>query len=156
MGSDAGPEYDARNRNRAGQWGKWRGVTCAADGCGAPAKCRGLCNSHYLKRKWASGYRPPSYNPEAARARHVKHRYGITAAEYAALLAAQGGRCAVCHATEAPTHWRNGLCVDHDHATGRVRGLLCNACNLAAGFVRSERGALALAEYFRVHDGPGT
>jgi hypothetical protein len=50
---------------------------------------------------------------------------GVTDAEYARLLAAQGGHCALCPNTPKTRR----LHVDHDHATGRVRGLLCYVCN---------------------------
>ena len=52
---------------------------------------------------------------------------GITDADYARLLAAQGGHCALCPATPKTRR----LHVDHDHATGKVRGLLCHRCNRA-------------------------
>lgn len=50
---------------------------------------------------------------------------GVTDAEYARLLAAQGGGCAICGAKPKTRR----LHVDHDHATGWVRGLLCHRCN---------------------------
>lgn len=52
---------------------------------------------------------------------------GVSDAEYAERLALQGGKCALCDAT--PKSRR--LHVDHDHATGVVRGLLCHKCNRA-------------------------
>jgi Recombination endonuclease VII len=52
---------------------------------------------------------------------------GVTDLEYAAILAAQGGHCALCLST--PKSRR--LHVDHNHATGEVRGLLCHRCNRA-------------------------
>lgn len=55
---------------------------------------------------------------------HRKHRYGMEPGEYDRRMAAQGGRCAICG--EEP---RKALVVDHDHATGVVRGLLCYTCN---------------------------
>lgn len=65
----------------------------------------------------------------------LRRRYGLTMTEYDAMVERQGGTCALC--LEPPTLVRRGLpprlFVDHDHATGRVRGLLCNECNL---FVR--------------------
>ncbi len=51
------------------------------------------------------------------------------------MLAAQGGVCAICHQPER-VEWRGkirALNVDHDHSTGRVRGLLCNVCNHVLG-----------------------
>jgi hypothetical protein len=52
--------------------------------------------------------------------------YGLVASDYDALFDSQGGVCAVCQ--RAPTHRR--LCVDHNHDTGEIRGLICIACNL--------------------------
>lgn len=60
----------------------------------------------------------------------LRTRYGITPEEYDELLARQDGRCAMCR-EECATGKR--LAVDHDHATGAVRGLLCHACNRALG-----------------------
>jgi hypothetical protein len=55
----------------------------------------------------------------------VAKTYGLTGNDYGALLERQGGRCAICRAR--PKSKR--LAVDHDHATGAVRGLLCSRCN---------------------------
>ena len=55
----------------------------------------------------------------------ITKTYGLNAAEYAAMLEAQGGRCAICRSK--PKSKR--LAVDHDHKTGVVRGLLCSRCN---------------------------
>jgi hypothetical protein len=61
---------------------------------------------------------------------HLRRRYGITGADFDAMVEAQGGTCAVCHGK--PEH------VDHDHATGKVRGILCFNCNQALGNVRDD------------------
>lgn len=63
-------------------------------------------------------------------------RYGLTITGYEAMLTQQGGVCALCR--KAETHKaRDGkvtlLAVDHDHATGSVRALLCHACNVGLG-----------------------
>ena len=58
----------------------------------------------------------------------LKLRYGISAAEVQSLIEKQGGTCAICR-TKPAVH------VDHDHATGRVRGILCFACNRGLGKV---------------------
>lgn len=57
----------------------------------------------------------------------------MSIADYDALLAAQGGRCAICGARPG----RRNLAVDHDHATGKVRGLLCTTCNVKLGVIES-------------------
>lgn len=136
-----------------GHWGKWRGVICSFDDCDKPAKCKGLCNSHYNKQRWADGVRSPSVNAEARRAAHLRHRYGIDAADYARMFAEQGGLCAICK--QPPTkkntraHWDGKLCVDHCHDTGRVRALLCNDCNLVVGYGKTEEILLSAAAYIR-------
>ena len=150
-------DYSPSNRNREGQWGKWRGVKCAAEGCDKPAKCRGLCESHYAKKRWADGHRSDSDKAAPRRNARLKHRYGITAAEYDAMYEAQKGCCAICgkhaEAGSSPAHWKNKLAVDHCHDTGKVRGLLCNDCNAGIGHLGNERVALAAAAYLRLHAG---
>lgn len=73
---------------------------------------------------------------------NLRRWYGITLEEYEALLAAQDGVCAVCGNGDREVHYRSGkqrmLAVDHDHVTGRVRGLLCNNCNRALGLLKDD------------------
>lgn len=57
---------------------------------------------------------------------HVERTFGITAEEYEAILAFQGGACAIC---QRATGKSKRLAVDHDHETGEVRGCLCSTCN---------------------------
>lgn len=84
-----------------------------------------------------------------ARARALERQYGLTPQEYRARLEEQGGRCAICGATDPKTP-RGSFCVDHDHATGKVRELLCLPCNTALGGFRdnvaSMRAAIAYLE----------
>ena len=58
-------------------------------------------------------------------------KYGLTQSQYNDLLARQGGHCAICVVAECPTG--RSFAVDHDHSTGKVRGLLCSNCNQAIG-----------------------
>lgn len=68
-------------------------------------------------------------HPEQAKASHrnarLKRLFGISSKEYEALLLTQGGACAICKSLPN----RKFLHVDHDHETGKVRGLLCMRCN---------------------------
>jgi hypothetical protein len=81
----------------------------------------------------------------------MRHRYGIEPEEYEALRIAQDGRCAVCDIPSTdligtPRH--RSLHIDHDHASGAIRGLLCNGCNRAIGYISNDpRVAAAMAEY---------
>lgn len=68
-------------------------------------------------------------------AAHVQRHYGLSPAGYQTLVAAQNGLCAVCGG--GPNGARR-LVVDHDHASGRVRGLLCNLCNRGLGNFRDD------------------
>ena len=67
-----------------------------------------------------------------ARARSLKRNFGITQARYIELLRGQGGGCAICGSTNSGRNNRN-FCVDHDHKTGSIRGLLCFSCNHGLG-----------------------
>lgn len=80
-----------------------------------------------------------------SRSYHVTRRYGITAAEADYLFDLQNGLCAICKLAPA-AH------VDHDHATGAVRALLCFNCNGGLGQFRDDPDVLrAAAEYIRFH-----
>jgi recombination endonuclease VII len=72
---------------------------------------------------------------------YLQRLYGISRAEYDALLAKQGGRCAICR--KLPKKER--LCVDHCHLTGMVRGLLCRQCNFGLGCLGEDQRALVAA-----------
>lgn len=92
----------------------------------------GLCRRHYAEqRRRAAGAQPRAVGHDAP-AYFRQLRYGLAPEQHAALLAAQGGLCAVCKGAGG----QRGLAVDHDHATGRVRGLLCGACNSAIGLLK--------------------
>ena len=54
-------------------------------------------------------------------------RYGLTLEQFRAILARQGHACGICRRSDRP------LCIDHNHATRKVRGLLCRKCNIGLG-----------------------
>ena len=75
------------------------------------------------------------------RARNLKHRFGITLEEYAALFKKQGNRCAICAAVSnktagSGTYWN--FSVDHCHVSGKIRGILCNRCNRSIGLFEDD------------------
>jgi len=80
-----------------------------------------------------------------ARNYHLKRRYGITAADADVILAAQEGLCAICRVALAGH-------VDHDHVTGKVRGLLCCNCIGGLGQFKDRIDVLeAAVKYLQVH-----
>ena len=94
-------------------------------------------------------------NPEKIRATVIKHKYGISPDDVTALLKKQDGRCAICgyilrlvQSNEKVS--RDSLCIDHDHLTDQVRGLLCNSCNTGLGkFKDSIDNLLSAVKYLR-------
>ena len=77
------------------------------------------------RRKWARK------NAEKLRGYAIKRKYGISLAEYDCILVSQDGACKICRRIPAD----KPLQVDHDHATGKIRGLLCFRCNAALGLL---------------------
>ena len=74
-----------------------------------------------------------------------KNLYGLSFGEYEQMLLDQANVCAIC--LNPPTETRR-LCVDHDHKTGMVRGLLCGPCNTGLGHLRDNpKVILAAADY---------
>jgi hypothetical protein len=83
-------------------------------------------------------------NGKSSAKKHRRARkYGLSIAEWDAMYEAQAGLCASCGRPPKPDS--RGLVVDHDHATGRVRSLLCSPCNLAIGQLLDDPQLLRLA-----------
>lgn len=117
-----------RNKSRPGGY-SYRCKPCA----------RVSVNAHYRK-----------HSSKSARRRSIlKKRFGITPEQYNQMVIEQTGRCAICK-TMDPGHGYAHFPIDHDHATGKVRGLLCGLCNRGLGFFRDDIEALyAAIEYLR-------
>ena len=90
------------------------------------------------KKKWSAEYYTRPGVKEKTRERQLKRLYGLTLLQYNQMLEKQYGRCKICGKTEE----RKSLHVDHDHETGRVRGLLCDDCNKALGFFHDDLALL--------------
>ena len=107
-----------------------------------------------ISKRWRTN------NPEQvkvlARKGKLKCEYGLSLNDYDEMLNAQSGQCAICKAY--PTVSIKGhipqLCVDHEHISGSVRGLLCPNCNKALGLMRdSVTNAAAMASYLIRYNG---
>jgi hypothetical protein len=80
--------------------------------------------------------------------------YGITESDYLQMFEAQQGVCAICRQQESRRNASGQeityLSVDHDHKTGKIRGLLCHGCNTSLGRFNDDPGILQRAiDYLR-------
>jgi hypothetical protein len=73
-------------------------------------------------------------------------KYGMSPEQFDELLLSQGNVCAIC------SNRRKSMCVDHDHSTGEVRGILCRRCNAMLGQISDDVSVLARAiEYLNCY-----
>lgn len=130
------PPEQRRARVPAAQWpagGRW----CSG--------CQSMVPDFYT-----TGSRCKACASRASHGAAIEKKYGLTPERYAQILAAQGGRCAICG--KLPRTIR--LAVDHDHATGAVRGLLCasgdHGCNKGLGFFNDDAETILRAYHYLV------
>lgn len=93
-------------------------------------------------------------NPRSQRHLSLRRNFGIELSDYQEMFAAQDGKCAICkcHETVMQGGERQWLSVDHDHADGSIRGLLCVACNHMLGQAKDNQETLAAAiAYLQAH-----
>jgi Recombination endonuclease VII len=89
----------------------------------------------------------------ADRKSHLKRKYGMTVEQYDEMLAAQGGGCFIW---KRPPREDMSLHVDHDHSTGKVRGILCFRCNNALADFQEDVRLLAKAAAYLDRHAPAT
>lgn len=90
-------------------------------------------------------------NPDYFKNKHLESTYGISIDEYNNKLIIQNNRCAICGKHESEIN-RGRLFVDHDHDTGKIRGLLCQKCNSALGMVDEDTDILfSMVSYLNEH-----
>lgn len=97
-----------------------------------------------VKRQIRAGRRKDK-DPLVQRRAELKRLYSITLEDYVKLFSKQNGVCAICF-EECKT--RKSLSVDHNHVTGKVRGLLCNRCNRAIGMFNDDPAILERAKKY--------
>lgn len=90
---------------------------------------RGINRQQDEKRKLSASRK------EWSRKAYLKRTYGMTSTEYDSLKKAQNGGCAICASVVK-------LAVDHDHKTGKIRGLLCHNCNRGLGMFYDNTSSL--------------
>lgn len=81
-------------------------------------------------------------------------KYGMSVSDYATMFETQRGLCVICSKPETSKYRKRlrRLAVDHDHRTGRVRGLLCHMCNFCIGHANDDIATLeAMVRYLKRH-----
>lgn len=111
--------------------------------------CKSCFNKHQRASYYANHEAQRTYFKEKERKRKYAAR-GLTVADYERMVAEQCGVCAIC---KHPSERR--LALDHDHKTNKARGLLCNACNSAIGYLREDpRNFFSAIDYLVKHGAP--
>lgn len=96
------------------------------------------------------------YRISVSRARNYNNRYGLEIEEYNKMLTKQEFKCAICsiHVDDLPSLRETHLCVDHNHKTGKIRGLLCPHCNKGIGLLQdSVSNCYNASKYLELHGG---
>jgi len=146
---------------------------CSESDCRAPVKSKGLCHMHYQRKlrhghtRYTDRKRPVkgcridgcgnySYASELCHAHYIKQlkwrKHGVDADRYQEMLREQKGLCAICRKPERAPDKASGkikdLAIDHNHATGQIRALLCSACNTALGLFNDDPRLLDAAKHY--------
>jgi hypothetical protein len=101
----------------------------------ASRKFREKNPTYYADRMRESKAKDPVGFALRVRRNALKFSYGITTEDYERMLKSQKGKCAICKSTDKGQTGKGFFCVDHDHKTGKIRGLLCHRCNRGLGLL---------------------
>lgn len=101
--------------------------------CGVEYTMDWEANNRQQRNAYRRANPAPSNQGETRYGYHLETTYGLSLDEYQAMLEAQDYTCAICGGVGS-----RRLAVDHCHATEKVRGLLCNKCNLALGLLEDD------------------
>ncbi len=81
------------------------------------------------RRTYVAGYHK-SLKGQIGRKKEILKRHNITLVQYDKMFEQQNGACIICGLPELSCR----LCIDHDHETNEIRGLLCRSCNVRLGY----------------------
>lgn len=103
-----------------------------------------FCNicSHTKSKEWKQANKVKA--KESAKYTKTKYYYGVTREQYLSMYAITNGCCFICG--EHESKFKHGLHIDHNHSTGKVRGLLCTNCNTALGKFKESKKLLDKAK----------
>ena len=93
-------------------------------------------------------------DPDIARMQMLRRNYGMTPDDYNAMVAKQSNQCLIC-SVSGESERNQRLVVDHCHTSGKVRGLLCNKCNLLLGHADDTIDRLERAIFYLKERGEG-
>ena len=106
---------------------------------------------HYC-RDCRSELKKKDYCPDKEANQQLQRKYGITLEDYDRMLEDQGGCCKIC-GTDEPGGGNGRFHVDHNHSTGKVRGILCNSCNTGLGRFKDSPEVLLKAATYLLEQG---
>lgn len=98
--------------------------------------CQNTCNRNYY-HKPQNKEKISKKQKEYFKNKRLKDRYGITSKIWSEMFDEQKGKCAICGKHQE--NLKISLCVDHNHKTGKVRGLLCQSCNAKLAIVENKK-----------------
>jgi hypothetical protein len=122
--------------------GESRAISYSRMANGRTSSCG--CQQHLKGNKSPNWKHGQSRTKEYGLNYHIKSNYGIELKDYDVMLENQKGICAIC-SSEPPNHHKKRLNIDHCHTTGKIRGLLCDACNRALGLFKDSPDVLIKA-----------
>ncbi len=104
-----------------------------------------FCYCKSCTNQYARDYKKRNYSPEQKRKWWLSNRYGLTPAEADKMMTDQKGLCGIC------SNPMKRVCIDHDHSTGLVRGLLCHKCNIKLPAVEDASFRADADRYLAIH-----
>jgi len=131
-------EYQSRNRGK--YKGRYKGRY----------KGKYSCKTYYAKNKEKYLQRNKEYRKNLTRDQKLRYKYSITEKELQALIESQGNKCKICD-TPFSENFSDRMNIDHDHTTGKLRGLLCHKCNTGLGLFKDDISRLHSAIDYLSH-----